>query len=358
MHLHSTLGVYGAERWTLALLKHLDQKKFEPFVVSIGTKHGADSFYRLLTAEGFAAYHIPVPGKLNPRAILKLRRFMMQQDIDILHTHGFKADVLGYLSTRGLSIRLVSTIHGWSADESFLIRVYEAISRAFLKRFDRVYPLSPALQQHLRQHGFDPHKLHLILNSVDLSGLDFKFNPRRPEDLFSILFVGRIYRPKGVYDLVQAFGIAKLAAPSRLVIVGDGEERAGLEELVHRLGIEDRVTLVGEVSSITRFLAESHALVLPSYAEGIPRVIMEAFAAGVPVIGTAIPGIKQLIEDKVSGLLVPVGKPDLLARTLERLCDNPGLAQRMAGNARQVVTETYSAGRMAHDLQKEYRRLC
>ena len=358
VHLHSTLGVYGAERWTLALLKHMDAALFESHVVSIGTKPGADSFYRLLTAEGFAAYHIPVAGKLNPRAVLALRRFMEQQGIDILHTHGFKADVLGYLATRGMPARLVSTIHGWSADESFLIKVYEAISRVFLKRFDRVYPLSPALQQRLCQLGFDPQRLHLVLNSVDLSGLDFRFRSRGAEDPFSILFVGRICRPKGVFDLMQAFAIAKFAGPSRLVVVGYGEERSGLENLARRLGIEDRVMLAGEVSSITRFLSESHALVLPSYAEGIPRVIMEAFAAGVPVIGTAIPGIMQLVEDGVTGLLTPLGDPDKLARTLERLSANPGLAQCMANNARQVVTDTYSADRMAHDFQKEYRRLC
>jgi glycosyltransferase involved in cell wall biosynthesis len=358
IHMHSTLGIYGAERWTLALLKHIDREKFDLGVVSIGTKEGADSFYQQLIAEGFSAFHISLPGKLNPRAILKLRDIIRLEKTDIFHTHGFKADVLGYMATRGTTVRLVSTIHGWSEDESRLIRFYEAVSRAFLKHFDCVYPLSPALHQTLQQRGFDPHRLRLVLNSVDLSGLEFRINPRNSMDPFSVLFVGRICRPKGVFDLVEAFSLAKLPASSHLHIVGDGEDVGELETFIGDLGIADKVTLAGATSSVPEYLADSHVLVLPSYAEGIPRAIMEAFAAGTPVVGTDIPGIRQLIEDEVTGLLAPVGDTGPLARAIERLCNNPELARLMAENARLVVEKSYSAKRMAQDFQSEYRELC
>jgi glycosyltransferase involved in cell wall biosynthesis len=358
IHLHSTLGVYGAERWTLALLKNIDRGKVDLSVASIGVKEGADAFYRQLIAEGFSAFHISIPGKLNPRAILKLRDTMRQGKTDILHTHGFKADVLGYMATRGTAVRLVSTIHGWSADESRRIRFYEAVSRAFLKRFDCVYPLSPALLQTLQQRGFDPLRLRLVLNSVDLSGLDFRINPRNAVDPFSALFVGRIYRPKGVFDLVAAFSQAKLPAYSHLHIVGDGEDVRELETFIRNLGIADKVTLAGATSSVPEYLADSHVLVLPSYAEGIPRVVMEAFAAGTPVIGTDIPGIRQLVEDEETGLLAPLGDTGGLARAIERLCNNPELARLMAENARLVVEKSYAAKRMARDFEAEYRQLC
>jgi glycosyltransferase involved in cell wall biosynthesis len=357
-HLHSTLGIYGAERWTLALLKHIDRKFFHLGVVSIGVKEGADAFYRQLITDGFSAAHISLPGKLNPRIILKLRNMLRLEETDILHTHGFKADVLGYMATRGTPVKLVSTIHGWSADESLLIRTYEALSRAFLKHFDYVYPLSPALLQNLQQQGFKPHRLRLILNSVDLSGLDFKFNPRKPMDPLLVLFVGRIYRPKGVFDLVKAFSLAQLPVASHLHIVGDGEDADELEIFIRELGISNKVTLEGTSSSVNEYLADCHILVLPSYAEGIPRVVMEAFAAGVPVIGSDIPGIRQLVEDRVTGLLAPTGNIEGIARAIERLCNDPETAQRMAENARLKVESTYSANRMAQDFQKEYCRLC
>jgi len=358
IHLHSTLGVYGAERWTLALLKHINREEVDLRVASIGVKEGADAFYRQLIAEGFSAFHIALPGKLNPKAILKLRDIMRQGKTDILHTHGFKADVLGYMATRRTSVRLVSTIHGWSADESRLIRFYEAVSRAFLKRFDCVYPLSPALLQTLQQRGFDSLRLRLVLNSVDLSGLEFTINPRNSMNPFSVLFVGRINRPKGVFDLVEAFSLAKLPDSSHLHIVGDGEDVEELEAFIGQLGIGDKVTLVGTSSSVSEYLAESHVLVLPSYAEGIPRVVMEAFAAGTPVVGTDIPGIRQLVEDEVTGLLAPVGDTKRLARAIERICNNPDQARLMAGNARFLVEKSFSAERMAQDFETEYRRLC
>ena len=357
-HLHSTLGVYGAERWTYALLKHLNPQQFESIVISVGTKPGADSFYRLMTAEGFSAFHIAIPGKLNPRAVLQLRRLLVRRGINILHTHGFKADVLGYFATRGLPVRLVSTIHGWTADEGFRIGVYEAISRTFLKRFDRVYPLSPALLEHLIQSKFDPLKLQLILNAVDLSVFNFRFNERQAGDPFSLLFVGRLCRPKGIFDLLEAFAKVQTVAPVKLSVVGDGPDRMELEELSRALGVADKVQFIGAVASIAPLLEESHALVLPSYSEGIPRVVMEAFAAGVPVIGTSIPGIRQLVEEGFTGLMVPVGDPNSLTQAIRTLCERPDLARDMASNARQVVIEKYSASRMAEDFQWEYRRLC
>ncbi len=358
IHLHSTLGIYGAERWTLALLKHIDRNKFDLGVVSIGVKEGADSFYHRLVAEGFSAHHIFLPGKLNPRAIWKLRHILQQENTDILHTHGFKADVFGYMATLGSSTKLVSTIHGWSADESRLIQLYETISRVFLKGFDCVYPLSPALLQTLRQHGFNPDRLRLVMNSVDLSGIDFKINERNAAAPYSVLFVGRICRPKGVVDLVNAFSLARLPASSHLHIIGDGEDAVELETIIGKLGISDKVTLVGASDSVSEYLADSHVLVLPSYAEGIPRVVMEAFAAGTPVVGTDIPGIRQLVEDEVTGLLTPVGDTGALARAIERLCNNPEQARLMAENARLVVEKSFSAKRMAQDFQSEYRQLC
>ena len=357
-HLHSSLGVYGAERWTLALLAHLDADAVAATVVSIGTKPGADLFYQLLHEQGRSAHHLRIGGRLSGRAVLELRRFLVREGVDVLHTHGFKADVLGYVATVGTRVRLVSTLHGWSADEGRRIQAYEALSRVFLRRFDRVFPVSPALLQQAEEQGFDRRRLHLVLNAVDLDGLEFAFTPRRAEEPFTILFAGRLCRPKGVFDLVQAVARARFTGPMRLVVVGDGEDRAALAQLAGRLGIGSVVTFAGAVPSIVPHLAVSHALVLPSYSEGIPRVVMEAFAVGVPVVGTNISGIRELVRHEHTGLLVPVGAPEALARACERLCAAPELGQRMAREARRVVVERHSARRMAEDLQREYRELC
>jgi len=356
-HLHSTLGVYGAERWTLALLKHIDASHFPSIVVSVGAKAGSDAFQRIAIGQGLRAFHIAQPGRLNPRAIVELRRLLLRERIDVLHTHGFKSDVLGYLAAAHLPIELVSTIHGWTAGEGLRIRAYEAISRRFLRRFDRIYPLSPELLSGLARQSFDLRKLHLIPNGVDLDNFEFRSNPRRPDDALSLLFVGRLCRPKGTFELLNAYARAGLPTGTQLRIVGDGPARSELEALSRSLGITDRVEFIGAVASIGPILEQSHALVLPSYSEGVPRAVMEAFAAGVPVIGTAIPGIEQLVHDGTTGLLVPVADVPSLQRALERLAGDPRLAERMAGNARRLVVEKFSARRMAREFEREYARM-
>jgi glycosyltransferase involved in cell wall biosynthesis len=357
-HFHSTLGVYGAERWTAAIIKHLNNDKFESTVVTVGTKPGADLFARTVRSEGFLAHHIPLPGKLNPSIVVALRSFLAQNAFDILHTHGFKADVLGYLATRASSVKLVSTIHGWTPNEGGAIRAYEAISRIFLKRFDRIYPLSPALCNDLIRRKFEPSKVQLILNGVDLSDLEFKENARIESDPIIFLFVGRLCKPKGIFELLRAFSSAQLRVPARLRIAGDGPERDELERLCEQLGISDKVDFLGQVPKVAPLFKTSHVLVLPSHSEGIPRVIMESFASGVPVIGTAIPGIQQLIKHEHSGLLVDVDNVASLSDALERISQSPKLGREMALRAREIVTTKYSAVRMATELGAEYAKLC
>lgn len=357
-HLHSSLGIYGAERWTHALVKHLDDQEFESVIITIGAKPGADAFYHFVRKDGISAIHLPLDGRISIEGLKLLRSHIAELRIDVLHTHGFKADVLGFLATRNMNLKLVSTIHGWTPSEGRVIRAYEAISRIFLKRFDKLYPLSPKLLHQLQQQKFVPSKLQLILNGVDLTPFEINSCVRKKDEPIKFLFAGRICRPKGVFELMHAFVGANFSTPATLTIAGDGPDRSALESLAQALGVANRVRFLGTVESIAPYLKTSDVLVLPSHSEGIPRVVMEAFAAGVPVIGTAIAGIQELVEHEVTGFLVPVGDSLALARALERIIAMPELVKSMVTNAHQVVTTKYSASRMANDFRQEYRHLC
>lgn len=358
-HFHSSLGVYGAERWTLTLLDYLDRERYRPLVLTIGDKPGADALCREAMRRGFDAVHLPLGGRLSPRLVRAVRERLVQERVRILHTHGFKSDVLGVLAAAGLPVATVATVHGWSAAEGWRIRAYEALGRLALRRFERVYPLSPALAEDLRRR-LGPARVELILNAVDIAAFGPAWRvrrPRKPEAPFHVLYVGRLCRPKGVADLLQAWSRLDLPVAARLSIVGDGPERADLERLAAELGIAASVHFAGARSNMLHSYAAADALVLPSHSEGIPRVIMEAFASGVPAIGTAIPGIRQLIRDGETGLLVPVGDPDAIAGALTRLATAPGAAYAMARNARELVEEQYSGKRLARDFEREYERL-
>ncbi len=355
-HLHSTLGVYGAERWTYTLLKHLNSDLVASTGISVGLKEGADAFYKFLRSEKLPAVHLPVSGKINRRIIQALRRVLFDQEIDVLHTHGFKADVIGYFAVRKMPISLVSTLHGWSQDEGFRIKMYEYVSRRFLKHFDCIYPLSPALENNLLELGFKQNKIRMILNAVDLSSVTF--NPYiYSNEVFKLIFIGRLCRQKGVYELVEAFSRVHFVGSAKLTIVGDGPEYSDLRAFAESLKIAGSIEFTGAVDNVSPFLEKSHALVLPSYSEGIPRVIMEAFAAGVPVIATDLAGIRQLVTDKINGSLVPVKDVPALVNAMEYMQSHPDMARQYSESAREVVLEKFSAQRMADEFQREYARL-
>lgn len=355
-HLHSTLGVYGSERWTHTLLKNHGHE-FVSTVITVGTREGSDSFYKFLQSENISSVHVPIDGKLNRSIIRAVRQLLIERKIDILHTHGFKADVLGYFAAKRTSVALVSTLHGWSQDEGLRIKLYEDIGRFFLKHYDHVYANSPALFDGLLEKGFKPGKIKLILNAVDLSGFNYKEHLRQEGEAFRFLFVGRLCRPKGVYELLEAFSTAGLADQAELMIVGDGPEMAGLVDMAHRLGVEKSIRFTGVVDNVSDYMDRAHALVLPSYSEGIPRVVMEAFAAGVPVIATDIAGVRQLVVDKINGYLIPVKDIQSLAAAMEYMKVNPEVALQYAKAARETVVEKFSGQRMANDYESEYRRL-
>jgi glycosyltransferase involved in cell wall biosynthesis len=359
-HFHSSTGVYGAERWTATLIRYLTPAQIDSVVVTIGKREGSDLFHRFVSSLGHGAVHLAIGGRLNFPSVLALRRLLIARNIDILHTHGFKSDVLGYLATRRLPIRLVATPHGWSADEGLRIRIYEAISRLFLRRFDRVYPLSPALLQDLRLRGFPAERTRLVLNAVDTGAFEACRLGRTTRPAVSplrILFVGRLCRPKGVFELLDAFHRAALPEGSLLRFAGDGPERQELEASVAGRPRAPAVEFVGAVPLITPHLEWCDVLVLPSRSEGIPRVIMEAFAAGVPVIGTDIAGVRQLVEQGVTGTLVPVADAPALAAALERLAADPEGARRMSVAAHALILDRYSARRQASEFEREYAEL-
>jgi glycosyltransferase involved in cell wall biosynthesis len=136
-------------------------------------------------------------------------------------------------------------------------------------------------------------------------------------------------------------------AYSRLFVVGDGDQRAVLESQARSLGIEGQVHFVGFREDRLDFLRGFGALVLPSSLEGIPRCLMEAMAAGVPIVGTRIPGIADLISEQQTGLAFDVGDADSLAQCLRNLAADRALANRLAESAKLRVTESFSASGMA-----------
>jgi glycosyltransferase involved in cell wall biosynthesis len=202
------------------------------------------------------------------------------------------------------------------------------------------------------------NKIHVVRCGVDLER--FKLKPQRePHVPARILTVARLAPEKGHLVLFEALQMLhQRGVPVRLDLCGDGPFRSTLERSAVELGIADSVTFHGAISqdSILEYLYDADVFCLPSFSEGLPVAIMEALAVGLPVVATAITGIPELVEDKVSGRLVRAARPDLLADAIESLVVDHSLRQLVTAEGRRRVENEFSIDGIVPRLAKLFKR--
>lgn len=362
LQLGSPTGLYGAERWILALVRHLDPTEIDSIVSVIRDDP-------LLTASlcqeaqiaGFHTHVFEAYGRINWSAILQLRRFLLSNNIQILHTHGYKTDIIGLLASWRTPCRLVSTPHGWSIRAGVKLKIYETLDRLIFRFFDAIVPLSDAIFNELKKWPGLKNKLYKIQNGVDISEIDAE-NYLASEVLrlkekgcFIVGYVGQLIARKGLKILLEAF--AKLETPlKKLIILGDGDQKQDLEKLAVALGIQADVLFLGFRKDRLNFLKGFDVFVLPSSLEGIPRCLMEAMAAQVPVVASRIPGCTELVHHEQTGLLFELDNVNSLLKCLNQYL-NRNLRMQLGQNGRNFIVAHYSAMSMAQQYQSLYQKL-
>jgi len=360
----SSTGLYGAERWILALARNLDPQRVETHVVAIKDDPGLEvALCQEAARRGFRSHVFQGYGKVNFSVIGQIRRYIREQGIQVLHTHFYKTDIIGLLATQGTPCKIVSTPHGWSKHMDFKLWCYEGLDRAVFPFLDAVAPLSEELFQPLTRIPGLKQKLHLIINGVDLSEVEEvnAANPvllqRKRAGAFIAGYIGQLIPRKGLDTLLRA--VAALSdLPLELYLIGEGGQRPELEQLARALGLEERVHLVGYRDDRLEWLHGFDCFVLPSRLEGIPRCLMEAMGARVPVVASDIPGCSDLIEHRRTGLLFDVDDPASLAEQIALLATSAELRQLLSEAAREHVYAHYSAARMAKDYEALYASMC
>jgi glycosyltransferase involved in cell wall biosynthesis len=362
LHLGSPSGVYGAERWILALVRYLDPTQTWSVVGTIKDAPGPEpELCRQAQEMGIPTCVVEAHGRFNVRAIAQLVNYIHRHHIEILHTHGYKGDVLGLCAARLSGCSVLSTPHGWSTKAGVMLQLYEALDRFVLGLLDAVIPLSEDLYCGLSRRWWRPRRLYLIQNGVDLAEVDqvlesWPENIGRGAGGFRIGYVGQLIPRKGVDVLIRAF--SRLGMPNgELWIVGEGPERRSLERLALELGQSERVRFLGYRSDRIALLKTFDVFVLPSLLEGIPRCVLEAMATGVPVIASDIPGSRTVVEHRITGLLFPPGDVERLTERLQAVHRDERLRTSLAEKARSLVRSRFSAEAMACRYLELYRAL-
>ncbi len=346
-HLISPLGLYGKEKWLLALLRHIERSEFQCSVVMISDEE-RPLLCGQLEGDGIVYSVVPFRPLSFHTCIRDISAVVTRHGADIIHTHDYRADILGYFAAGKAGARIVSTPHGWSNAPDVKLQAYQMFDKLLLPFFDRVVPLSPRLHKDMK--WYCKGNLRMISNFVDLSSLPTPRTSASP----SVSFVGRLVRLKRIQDAITALRYTQNTS-IRLQIIGDGPCRGRLEELAARLDLGDRVAFLGFREDALDLLNESAALVLPSLTEGISRVAMEAMALGKPVVGTDIPGIRILIEDGKTGMLVPKKAPRALAHALDTLLSDQDFYRAMGQSAREFILREHEAGTAVRKYEELYR---
>jgi len=358
------LSLFGAERWILALIKNLDLSKFDPWVAVIkdDPSQHADLYYEAKKL-GYQAHLIESFGKFSISAIKKLRNLINQNNIQILHSHVYKQDLIGLLSASGTGCKIVTTPHGWSKNVDLKLWCYETLDRCLFPFFDAVVPLSMDLYSPLHKLPGFKNKVHLIENGIDLSELDDEVGiadeivSLKKSGNYIIGYIGQLIPRKNLNTLLHAVSQLTITPDWKLAIVGDGPYKETLQELAEKLGISQQVYFFGFRKDRLSFLRGFDTFVLPSMLEGIPRCLMEAMALNVPVIASDIPGCNDLVSDKQTGLLFPPKSSKELTEALELLAGNHELRARLTEKGQELIQTKFSARRMAKEYEKLYRTL-
>lgn len=277
----------------------------------------------------------------------------------LVHTHGYRPDLVGGAAARRLGVPVVTTIHGFTGG-GLKNQFYEALQRRSLRRFDAICAVSRRLARDLAWAGLPADRIHVVPNGwngqpAPLDRADARRALGITGDQFQIGWVGRLSLEKGPDTLIEALGrLGHL--PYVASFLGDGPERVRLERITSASPLAWRVRWHGTVPDAGRHLAAFDALVLSSRTEGMPIVLFEAMAAGVPVIATDVGGVPEVVTPR-EALLIPPDDSDALALAIEAVYHDRNAAANRAAAARRRLHEEFDMSRTLELYESLYREL-
>lgn len=307
---------------------------------------------------------IPETGRFDRSVIGRLRRIVAQRSPDVIVTHQVKSHFLMNLSRLWKKYPWVAFNHGYTTTDRKVL-IYNRLDRWSLPRADRVVTVCEAFAKGLVKMGVPRERIHVQHNSVRpepaLDSREIHLLRSKlgfTEDERMVLAVGRLSKEKGQIDLLHAFkrmNDTHSEINARLVVVGDGPERAPLVEGVTSLGLVDHVIFAGQVNNVGVYYAAADVLVNPSHSEGSPYVLLEAMAAGLPIVATAVGGVPEMVENNETALLVPASDPQAMADAIVRILNDERLARRLTENASELVSSHFSPATYVRSLGELYR---
>lgn len=361
LQLITALQYGGAENMVADLVETIDDATF-----TVGYMEAKNDLVPRLVDAGVTVKSFDEDFRFDPRALARLWQFLRAESFDIVHAHLPYAQTVGRLAAAGSDTDgVISTQHNvadtWHPVTRFTERAtrpLETVTVAVSKGVERSFTGSAHPPNQLGDdwctiyNGIDVDSFEQQVDTADMVSVCEEFD-LDPETL-TLLNVGRYVPVKRQREAIQA--VAQTSFNTQLLIVGDGPLKAELRTQAAELGLSDRVHVTGRVEDIKPFYAISDVFVAPSRGEGLPITLLEAMAARLPVVATDISGIREVVDDDVTGRLYEPGDFEALRAVLAELRD-PSLRRDYGTAGHERAKATFSVERMAASYAELYRQV-
>lgn len=360
LQLASTSDMGGAERMILWLVEALDRARFTPYV---GALIGGGELIERARESGVSAAPFGFRGYFDPAGIRRLIRFIRDNRIDLVQTHGLRADAVARWAARlGGARAVVSTIHSIDPWRRLHHSLLDRATSPLVSRFVAV--CQAAKEATVRREGIDPARIDVVPIGLPSRAIprDRRDEIRRelnvdPDAMPVIGILANLREMKGHRDVIEALPAILRELPDTVFLFAGRDDSQGeIERLARARGVDQAIRFLGYYRDTLRLLAAMDLFLLPSTWEGLPVSILEALHAGVPVIATRVGGIPEIIRDGQEGLLIEPRRPDQIAEAVIRLARNWALRAELSRAADVRAQTMFSMASMTARMEDIYMR--
>jgi glycosyltransferase involved in cell wall biosynthesis len=359
VHLLASPFFGGPERQVLGLARSLPSD-FQTVFLSFAERGLSAPFLDRARRHGFEAVCLQHNAPFLRRAVHEIAGHLRRVGGRVLCCSGYKPDILGWLAARQVGIPVLAISHGWTA-VTMKVRLNEMLDRLVLHGMDRIVCVSEGQSVKVRRAGVSPGRVVVIRNAIGRESFRAPDAQTRQEmlEMFArpprllVGAAGRLSPEKGFDQFVAAARRVADQHPSTgFILFGDGPLRTVLIQEVADRGLGDRFVFAGFRGDLERYLPSLDVFVQPSFTEGLPVAVLEASAAGLPVVATAVGGTPEVVADGTTGFLVSAGRPDALAEKIARLLKDDTLRQQMGCQGRQRVEGSFTFAAQSVQYQR------
>lgn len=357
LHLRACNFVGGPEKQILEHLKRLDASRFRALICCFSED---DPIKEQAQSMGIACRAIDARSAFDLRTVTRLKRILIEEQVDIICSHGYKPNIVSKCATWFTGIPTIAISRGWTS-ESLKIRFYEKLDKWLLHVVDKVVAVSHGQKEKILALGVSPDRVAVIHNAINLDvissggGISLRQEFGVPQNAFIVASAGRLSPEKNYSTLVEAARLTvQQNAAVYFIIFGEGRLRSELEQAIIAADLQNHFLLPGFRKDIQELLDGIDVFMLTSFTEGLPNVILEAFAARKPVVATRVGGTPEVVQDGMSGFLTRPDQPELMAQHIQTLASSPDLCRKMGEAGYEYVKKHFSFEAQTSEYEQLY----